>query len=114
MKEREEELRRIIHEKVNDCSEKKWMRVKRTFLVLSGSVYLLALSYGLESDKIDIDIEYLLTWLLASPVVAGFIMLISYGVLYYILTDSTEEEKTIARLVGKLEGIEEVKRSEKD
>ena len=112
MKEREEELRRIIQEKVNDCSEKKWMRVKRTFLVLSGAVYLNVLYYGL--DHGEFGIKDFLMWLLASPVVAGFIMLISYGVLCYILTDSTEEEKTIARLVGKLEGIEEVKRSEKD
>jgi hypothetical protein len=38
---REEELKRIIHEKVNACDENKWVRLKRTFLVLSGVVYLL-------------------------------------------------------------------------
>lgn len=111
---RAEELRRIIHERVNACGERKWMRVKRTFLVLSGVVYLLQLYHGLKSDKIDIDIESLLSWLGIAPVMAGFIMFISYGVLYYIVTESMTEEKNIARLIGKLEGIEEVKRSEEN
>jgi hypothetical protein len=114
MNEREEELKRIIREKVNACDENKWMRVKRTFLVLSGVVYLLEIYNGLQSDKIDIDIEYLLTWLLASPIVAGFVFIISYGILHYMIAGALEEEKTIARLIGRLEGIEEVKRSEKD
>ena len=114
MKEREEELRRIIRERVNECDENKWMRVKRTFFALSGGVYLLALFYGLESDKIDIDIEYLVSWLIVAPILAGFIFIISYGILHYMIAGALEEEKTIARLVGKLEGIEEVKRSEKD
>ena len=111
---RVEELRRIIHEKVNTCDENKWVRLKRTFLVLSGVVYLLEIYNGLESDKIDIDIEYLLTWLLAAPMVAGFVMLISYGILHYMTSEALKEEKEIARLIGKLEGIEEAQRSEKD
>ena len=99
---REAELERLIYERANACSEKKWMRLKRTFLVLSGGIYLLSIYHGLDSDKIDIDIEYLLSWLGVAPVMAGFILLISYGILYYIITNSMEEEKEIAELRGKL------------
>ena len=100
--EREKELERLIYEKSNACSEKKWVRLKRTFFVLSGGIYLLTIYYGLKSDKIDIDLEYLLSWLVASPVMAGFALLISYGILHYIITNSLEEEKEIANLKGKL------------
>lgn len=97
---REKELERLIDEKANAYSEKKWVRLKRTFFVLSGVIYLIALYWGLEDDIIDI--KYLLSCLVASPVMAGFILLISYGILYYIITNSMEEEKNIAELKGKL------------
>lgn len=99
---REKELERLIYEKANACSTKKWVRLKRTFFAVSGAIYLLIIYYGLKSDKIDIDIKYLLSWLVASPVMAGFVMLISYGILYYIITGAMEEEKYIAELKGKL------------
>ena len=100
--EREKKLERLIYEKVEACNEKKWVRLKRTFFVLSGSVYLLRLYNGLDSGKTDIDIEFLLSWLVASPIVAGFILIISYGILYYMITNSMKEEKEIAELNGKL------------
>jgi hypothetical protein len=96
---REQELERLINEKVNACSEKKWVRLKRTFFAVSGAIYLLIIYYGLKSD---IDIEYLLYGLVVSPLMAGFVMLISYGILYYIITGAMEEEKYIAELRGKL------------
>ena len=99
--EREKHLERLIYEKAEACSEKKWVRLKRTFFALSGGLYLLSIYHGLESDKIDIDIEYLVYGLAVSPVMAGFILIISYGILYYMITNSMEEEKEIAELKGK-------------
>ena len=96
---REEELERLISEKAKACSEKKWMRLKRTFFAVSGAIYLLIIYYGLKSD---IDIKYLLYGLVISPIMAGFVMLISYGILCYIITGAMEEEKYIAELRGKL------------
>lgn len=97
---REKELEHLIDKMENICCKKKWVRLKRTFLAVSGAIYLLIIYYGLKSDKIDI--EYLISWLVASPVMAGFVMLISYGILYYIITGAMEEEKYIAELRGKL------------
>ena len=99
---REKELERLILEYANACSQKKWVRLKRTFFSVSGAIYLLTIYYGIESDKIDIDIEYLLSCLAASPVMAGLVMLVSYGILYYVITGAMEEEKHIAELRGKL------------
>lgn len=96
---REAELERLIYEKVESCNKKSWLRLKRTFLIISGGIYLLALCLELENRTIDI--KYLLLWLCASPVAAGFIMLIAYGILYYIITGSMEEEKELAELKGK-------------
>ena len=97
--EREVELERLIYEKAEACSEKKWVRLKRTYFVLTGVIYLIALYCGL--DYKIITIKYCLSWLIASPVLAGFVMLISYGILYYMITNSMEEEKEIAELKGK-------------
>ena len=105
---RAEELRRIIHERVNACDKRKWMRGKRTFWVLSGAVYVISIYHGLKSDKVDIDIEYLLSWLVASPVLAGLIMFISMLVLLYIIAGALEDEKAIARLIGRLDEAESI------
>lgn len=93
---REKELERLIYEKVEACSEKKWVRLKRTYFVLTGVLYLIMLRL------IEIsDIEDFLSWLVSAPVLAGFILIISYGILYYMITNSMEEEKEIAELKGK-------------
>lgn len=94
--EREKELERLIYEKVEACNEKKWMRLKRTYFVLTGVLYLITLRI------IEIsNIEDFFSWLVSAPVLAGFILLISYGILYYMITNSMEEEKEIAELKGK-------------
>lgn len=98
--EREKELERLIDKMENTCSKKKFVRLKRTFFAVSGAIYLLTIYNGIESDKIDI--EYLLSWLVASPVMAGLVLLVSYGILYYIITGAMEEEKYLAELRGKL------------
>jgi hypothetical protein len=97
--EREKKLERLIYEKTEKCEKRKWLRVKRTFFVLSGSIYLIALYRGLKDNSIDI--RYCISWLVASPVLAGFIMFGAILVLLYILTGSLKEEKEIAELKGK-------------
>ena len=87
---REAELERLISEKTKACGEKNWMRMKRTFFIFSGVIYLVVLYVGL--DFKIIDIKYLLSWLVFSPVLAGFIMFISYfGILHYIITKALED-----------------------
>ena len=94
--EREKELERLICERADAYSEKKWVRLKRTFFVLSGVVYLVAHYFGEMSN-----IKEYLEWLVVAPIFAGLILIISYGILYYIITNSMEEEKEIAELKGK-------------
>ena len=102
--EREEkELEHLIHRKAEEHGEKKWLRTKRTFLVLSGGIYLVALYFGFRND--EIDIEYLLTWLGCSVVLAGMLFLLALGVLYYILDNTVKERIAIAKLEGKLIGM---------
>ena len=93
---REEELERLIYEKAEACNEKKWVRLKRTYFVLTGVLYLIMLWFIEISDMGDF-----FGWLVSVPVLAGFILIISYGILYYMITNSMEEEKEIAELKGK-------------
>ena len=106
---REEELRQQIWRLRDAYDKKKWVRIRRTFFALSGVLYVLTFYYS----EIG-DIKEFFYWLIGVPMLAGFIMFISMGILFYCITESFEEEKTIARLVGRLEGIVEAKRSEKD
>ena len=92
---REKELERLIYEKAEACSEKKWMRLKRTYFALTGALYLLTFMYGKMYKK---DFW---GWIVSIPVIAGFVMFISYGILHYMITESMEEEKEIAELKGK-------------
>ena len=94
---REKELERLIYEKTEKSEKKKWVRLKRTYFVLTGVLYLIMLRL----IKIS-DLEDFLSWLVSAPVLAGFILIISYGILCYIITNSMEEEKEIAVLKGKL------------
>ena len=105
---REEELRQLIIRLRDAYDKKKWVRLRNTFFALSGILYLLTFYYGEISS-----IKEFFYWLIGVPMLAGLIIFISMGVLFYIMTESFEEEKTIARLIGRLEGIEEAKRSEK-
>ena len=100
MKERAEFLRGLILAREKACEKEKWLRVKKTFLVLSGAVYLLALEFGEMSGAK----EYL-GWLLVAPVLAGLIMFGSMLVLLYITSGVREEERYIARLEGELDAI---------
>lgn len=97
---KEKELRQRIFEMADACDKKKWLRVKRTFFVLSGVIYLMALMYGGISD-----IKDCLWLLLIAPFAAGFVMFISYGVLFYIIDGAMKDEKDIAKKIGELEAI---------
>lgn len=77
--------------------KRKEKRVIRTFLVLSGVVYLAASAFGAMNGIV----EYL-CGLVVAPFVAGIIMYGSMLVLLYMMTGGTEEIKIIARLEGEL------------
>lgn len=105
---REKELERLIYEKTKAHGEKHWMRIKRTFFVFSGVIYFIVLYVGLEFKIIDI--KYLLSWFVFSPILAGFIMFISYfGILHYIITNALEETRNIGILEGELYAIKQSK-----
>lgn len=105
---REEELKRLIYEKTEACGEKNWLRIKRTFFIFSGVIYLVVLYIGLEFKIIDID--FLLFWLVISPVLAGGIMFISYfGILHYIITNALEDARNVGRLEGELYAVRQSK-----
>jgi hypothetical protein len=100
---REEKLRQQLLEKADEYDDKKWMRVKRTFFVLTGAVYLIGL-YISSNDGITIGTIFRL--LLVSPLLAGVIMFIAYGVLFYLIYNGMQEEKDLATLKGRLYEIE--------
>ena len=66
---REEKLEQQILEMADACGDKKWLRVKKTFFVLSGVIYLITLIYGGIGG-----IKDCLWLLLIAPFAAGFIM----------------------------------------
>ena len=114
MKEREELLRHIISKAKDACDEKKWLRVKKTFLIFSCVVYLAAQFFGEMSN-----IKEYLGWLIAAPVIAGLIMFGSALLLLYIHNGAVEDQKYIASLEGELNAtvrfnVKESKENEKN
>lgn len=97
MKERENLLRQLISRAEAACEKKKQKRVIRTFLVLSGVVYLVAFAWG-EMNSI---VEFL-GWLIAAPFMAGIIVYGSMLVTLYIWHGAMEDAKYIASLNGEL------------
>lgn len=100
MKEREEEIEKRMYEKAYIYGERKWMRVKRTFLVLSAIIYLGAFV----NDAMNCLRDFLV-WILIAPVMAGMLMAISLAVMGYVLIESMKEEKELARMQGKIDAI---------
>ena len=110
--ELKEELRRELYEMAEIAGDKKWKRIKRTFFVISGAIYLIELYYaligGIRSgigDICDISIDIICGLLFAPPVAAGFIMFLAWAVLSYIITGAMKDEKAVHRLLGRLDGI---------
>ena len=97
MKEREELLRQLISRAKDACEKKKQKRVLKTFLVLSGVIYLLAFMF----DAINSITEFL-GWLVAAPFLAGLIMYGATLLLLYIHKGAMEDAKYIASLEGEL------------
>lgn len=102
---KEERLEEEILKMADECGDKKWLRVKRTFFVLSGVIYLIEIYCALFGKISDINIDTICGLLFAPPFVAGFIMFISYAILFYIIDGSMKEEKAIAKKIGELNAI---------
>lgn len=100
MQDREEFLKQRILEKQNDFEKEQGKRVKITFFILSGVIFLMALMYGGISDG-----ENFLYLLICTPIIAGFVMFISYLILSYIMSGAIRKVETIARLEGELYAI---------
>ena len=94
---REELLRQIISRAKDACEKKKQKRVVKTFLVLSGVVYLVVFAFG-EMREIK---DYL-GWLIGAPILSGLIILGSVIVLLHIIKGGMEDAKYIASLEGEL------------
>ena len=97
MKEREKLLRQLISNAEKACEKKQWVRVKKTFFILSGVVYLVAFACGEMNSIVDS-----LGWLIAAPFMAGLIIFGSALVLLYIYNGAMEDAKYIASLNGEL------------
>jgi hypothetical protein len=107
IEQRISKLERQIYEKAYAFDKEQGKRVKRTFFVLSGVIYLLVLYFGLELNKINI--AYCLEWLVLSPIMAGAIIFISSMVLLHITNGAIYRAETIAKLQGELNAIKNSK-----
>lgn len=100
---KEEKLERLILEKDYAFDKEQGLRIKITFLVLSVCIYLLALFIGVELKIIDMS--YCLWFIVIAPLMAGFLMFISWGILDYIISGAMKRVETIAKLEGELNAI---------
>ena len=93
-------LEQLISKKDDEFDREQGKRCKRTFFVIWGVLFLSFLIYG----RLD-NIKDCLMCLAATPVMSGFIMLISYGVWFYVMNGAIRRAETIAELKGKLYAI---------
>ena len=94
--ERIAQLEKLISEKDDSFDEEQGKRVKRTFLVLSGVIYLIAFMCG------EISGIWYLKWLIIAPIMSGIIMFVSFGICYYIMSGAIRRAETLAELKGRL------------
>ena len=100
---REQEITRIerlIARKDDEFDKEQGKRVKRTFFVLSAVIYLMVFM----NDGMNCVQEYL-GWILVAPILAGLVMFVSFGVMYYIMNGAMKRAETIAELKGELYAI---------
>lgn len=97
--ERIAKLEKLICEKDDAFDREQGKRVKITFWVLSGIIYLVAFM----SDKTS-GTDYL-RWIIAAPIMSGLIMVVSYGVWAYVIHGALKRAETIAKLEGELIAI---------
>jgi hypothetical protein len=115
------ELEHLIETKSDEYSNKKWSRVKKTFFAICGVICFLLLYFALKGDintntitasnTNTIETIFLLIFVLPFGVgfVAGVIIFISYGVMYYITENSMREEIEIAKKIGELNALKSEK-----
>lgn len=108
----EEQLRQLIFKKDDELDKEQSSRVIKTFLVLSICIYLIALYLGYEFKMIDI--KYCLYWLVLAPISAIIVLIISYGILCYIISGAMNRSSTIGELKGELNAIKYNKRNNND
>lgn len=104
LQEKTDEIKRQALQKAEVYGDRKWMRVKRTFLVLSVAIYLIAFI----NDAMNGWEDYL-RWILVAPSLSGGIMFVSYAVIGYMWTKSLEEEKELAKMQGMIDAINMIK-----
>ena len=125
LNQRIEELERQIYVKDNIFDKEQGKRVKRTFFVVCGVIYILFLGFALASDtntsfiNITSDMNtmeiietiFSVIFFLTFGVgfLAGFIMFISYGVWFYIDNGAMKRVETIAKLEGELNAVKSEK-----
>ena len=102
---REEKLEQEILKMAEECGNKKWLRVKRTFYILCGVLYLIELLCVFDGGINKINIDIICGLLFIPPFIAGVIMFFSWGILYNIIEGSMKEEKAIAKKIGELNAI---------
>lgn len=104
LEQRISELEYLIAKKDYDFDKEQGKRIRTTFFVLSGAIYLIAFMWdGMNNIK-----DYLF-WLLGAPLIAGFAIFISFMILLHIMNGATNRTETIAKLKGELEAIKFIK-----
>ena len=98
LEQRISNLEQRVFEMAERCEKQKWLRGKITFFALCGLVYVIALTNDIISG-----IAGLLSWLIFAPLIAIGVMILSYIVLGYIIIGAMEDEKAIAKMVGRIE-----------
>jgi heme/copper-type cytochrome/quinol oxidase subunit 1 len=90
--------KRILELAVNH-KKNKWLRTKITFFVLSGLVYVVALSFCDSMAEV-------FGWLVFAPLVTIGAMFISYAILAYIINGVKKDFFAIGEMVGRKDAIE--------
>ena len=94
-----------------EYGDKKWSRCKRTFFVISGVLYLFEIYLLIKGSISDISFDIICALIFSPLVAAGFIMLISCGIMFYITNGAMEDEKHLAKKMGELNAIKFIEHS---
>ena len=92
-------LEKRISELAVDCRKNKLLRIKVTFFILSGLVYVIAMAFFN-------NISDFLVWLIFAPLIAIGIMFMSYVILAYTIDGVKKDMFAIGQMVGRKEALE--------
>ncbi len=109
LEQRITELEQLIYKKDYELDNEQWKRTKRTFFVICGVIYFVELCIVLTGGISNINIDDFCGLLFAPLVAVGFIMFISYGILYYSINGTIKKVATLAKLEGELNAIKSEK-----